>query len=483
MAGQDHNPKKTDTRKSKRLFITITVEVIILLLLFGVYRWYVGIKADKPGVNEVNQQESNETDSKTPGKDSTDVKDELSPEEKEALAQQAELKKGKEERENLIITADKLALGYQYEKAIKLIKGYEGSEGDYTVYPALTEAIDRLEKEKSELVLYGGTYQSITESNHIFFHSLVADPKKAFDGDSRSKGYNMYMATIKEFDKIIEKLYADGYVLVNVSDLTKQVKQENGSKGYKEAEIYLRPGKKPLVLSIDDVSYYKYMDGDGFASRIIIDENGKSSCEMKAEDGSITTGDYDIVPILDKFVEEHPDFSYQGAKGLIALTGYEGILGYRTNDKKSPTYEQDRKDAKRVADALKEEGWEFGSHSWGHKNMFTESLELLKTDTKKWLEEVEPLIGQTDVYVFPFGSDIEHTVGPYTSDKYDYLKEQGFNIYLGVDSKPWMQIKKDYVRMARRPIDGQAMLQYPARLKDLFNVGDIIDPDRPGINW
>ena len=38
-----------------------------------------------------------------------------------------------------------------------------------------------------------------------------------------------------------------------------------------------------------------------------------------------------MVPLIDRFVEEHPDFSYRGAKGIVALTGYNGILGYRTD--------------------------------------------------------------------------------------------------------------------------------------------------------
>lgn len=486
MTKQNNNPKK-------RIYTAIMIEVLILLVLFGVYRFYVTMRSDDtlPNTKTENQQTEKDSgiikSSEAKGADSSEAEGnddvgQLTPEEREALELQAKLSEERKDREDLIAKADRLALGYQYEDAIKLLKGYVGSDGDYTRYPVLTEAIDRLTKEQSELVLYGGTYDSITQINHIFFHSLIADPKKAFDGDSRATGYNMYMATIREFNKIIEKLYEDGYVLVNMSDLTERVKKDD-SESYQEAKLYLRNGKKPLVLSIDDVSYYEYMDTDGFAKRIIIDENGKSSCEMVAEDGSIITGAFDIVPLLDEFVEAHPDFSYQGAKGLIALTGYEGILGYRTNDKKSPTYEEDRRTAKKVADALKAEGWEFGSHSWGHKNMQKESFELLKRDTDRWLEEVEPLIGKTDIYVFPFGVDIEQSVGPYTSDKYRYLSKRGFRLFLNVNSKPWMQIRKDYIRMGRRPIDGQAMLQFPERLKDLFNPKDVLDPDRPPRNW
>lgn len=39
-----------------------------------------------------------------------------------------------------------------------------------------------------------------------------------------------------------------------------------------------------------------------------------------------------MVPLIDRFVEKHPDFSYRGAKGILALTGYNGILGYRTDE-------------------------------------------------------------------------------------------------------------------------------------------------------
>ena len=47
----------------------------------------------------------------------------------------------------------------------------------------------------------------------------------------------------------------------------------NGKMKYKD--IHLPKGKKPLVLSEDDVSYYEYMDGDGFATKLLLDEDGK----------------------------------------------------------------------------------------------------------------------------------------------------------------------------------------------------------------
>ncbi|NLK03226.1 MAG: polysaccharide deacetylase family protein [Clostridiales bacterium] len=387
------------------------------------------------------------------------------------------------EREAIIEEANKLTLSYDYDGAIDLIKTYQGKEGGYEVYPALLKAIEDLEAEKDSLLLYGGSYRSVTEFNHIFFHSLIADNSKAFDGDYDSVGYNMYMTTVYEFKKMMQAMYEDGYVLVSVHDLAKQITDEDGNTKFVPGEIYLPEGKKPFVLSQDDVNYYDYMEGDGFASRIVIGEDGKPTCEMILEDGSVVQGPFDIVPILDEFVEEHPDFSYKGAKGILALTGYEGALGYRTNDPTSPTYEQDKETVKEVARVLKENGWEFASHSWSHRNMGEKSFEFIKQDTDRWLEEVGSLIGPTDILIFPYGVDIERTMGHYSSNKYHYLKEVGFNYFHGVDSKPWMHLKDDYVRMTRRPLDGQAMLQFPERLQDLFILEEIIDPERPPMNW
>ena len=90
-------------------------------------------------------------------------------------------------------------------------------------------------------------------------------------------------------------------------------------------------GKIPFVLSQDDVSYYHYMDGDGCASKLVLDENGEVKNEYVDADGNVLVGDYDLVPLLDSFIKEHPDFSYHGRKGILAMTGYNGVLGYRTD--------------------------------------------------------------------------------------------------------------------------------------------------------
>lgn len=160
---------------------------------------------------------------------------------------------------------------------------------------------------------------------HLFFHSLVNDPTAAFDGDYTEDGYRLYMVTTTEFVRILEQMEAAGWMLVDIHDLYRE-----GPDGtITPVEPMVPPGRKPFVLSIDDLSYYEYMDGDGFAQRLEPDRNGEVATRITSSTGgSELTYDGDLVPILDRFVADNPDFSYQGVKGVVALTGYEGLFGY-----------------------------------------------------------------------------------------------------------------------------------------------------------
>lgn len=388
---------------------------------------------------------------------------------------------------SLIAQADRLAAGYDYDAAIKLLKsGSDPSE----------EAADRIAKyEQLKSTLVRADPYKVT---HIFFHSLIIDTSKAFDGDSKSKGYNQMMATKDEFEKIIQSMYDKGFVLVRLHDVAHEAVQEDGSKKFVQGDIMLPPGKKPFVMSQDDVCYYEYMDGDGFASRIIIGPDGKPTCEMKKDDGSVVTGNYDLIPILDDFIDKHPDFSYKGARAVIALTGYNGILGYRTDsayntDKYKQEhpgfdFEKERADAKKVAQCLKDNGYELASHSWGHRQMGTIPMDHFIADTDKWESEVEPLTGPSDIILFPFGSDIGDW-HPYAADnqRFQYLYSKGFRYFCNVDARQyWVQIGDDYMRQGRRNIDGFRMYYdlpetNPTKdhLSDLFDVSKVFDRRRP----
>ena len=390
-----------------------------------------------------------------------------------------------EKQENPMEQAALMAVQYDYDGAIELLK----SQPDYESNTDMQSAVSDYENTKATCTEY-----PLEQITHVFFHTLIKDTARAFDGDSDSNGYNQYMTTIDEFNKIIQSMYDKGYVMVSPHDMA--VINEDGTMS--RGSIMLPPGKIPFVLSQDDVSYYHYMDGDGFASKLVVDSNGEVKNEYIEDDGSVSTGDYDMVPLIDRFVEEHPDFSYRGAKGIVALTGYNGILGYRTDQSYEtrpddldankvewldahPDFSlaKEREGAKKVADAMKAEGWLFASHTWGHQNVGQIGLETLQTDTRKFKDNVDPLIGGTDIIIFAFGTDL---CGPedYHGDKFEYLKGAGYNYFCNVDSsKYYVQIRERYFRQGRRNLDGYRMYYHPELLEDLFDVKSVFDPVRP----
>ncbi len=247
--------------------------------------------------------------------------------------------------EKTIQRADRYASQYDYDRAIKVLK------------PVRTKETKQREEEYEQKKQ---TLLPVTKPvPHLFFHSLIADPNQAFDGDRKEAGYDDYMVTQQEFERILDALYKNNYVLVRPTDLAKEVNRK-----IVETPVRLPKGKHPLVLSQDDVNYYEYMKGDGFAKNLKVKDGKIVNTMVGKPDGA-----YDLVPIVDAFVQSHPDFSYKGAKGLLGITGYNGVLGYRSSYNQyghNKQVETARKQAKQTAVALKKDGWQFASHTYGH---------------------------------------------------------------------------------------------------------------------
>ena len=471
------------TMMSRHLPTFIVLLAITLLVgggVFTLYRFVLGKQPPRPGSSVQAAVSSAQADPSSGGVTSPGPSDE-------------DTQVIEDDVSRLIAQADRLAMGYDYDKAIDLVN----SSGLDVAEARVQEALGRY-----EAALVPADMNRIT---HVFFHTLIMDTSKAFDGDKDSGGYNSVMTTKDEFMKMLQAMYDRGYVLVRIHDIAYEETDGNGSKRFVKGKIMLPEGKQPFVMSQDDVCYYPYMDGDGFASRIVIGEDGKPTCEMVMDDGTVSTGSYDLVPLLEDFIQEHPDFSYKGARAIIAFTGYEGILGYRTASSysDSPTYEADREQAAKVAQCLRDNGWELASHSWGHLQLgvarnpedgFAISEERFRTDTDKWEAEVESLIGPTDILLYPYGNDIADWHA-YKDDnpRFQYLESKGFRYFCNVDASTpyWMQMGNNYLRMARRNLDGYRLYEDmtqtdPAkkRLSDLFDAAQIFDPARPTpVEW
>ncbi|GAB6154579.1 hypothetical protein JCM17380_33290 [Desulfosporosinus burensis] len=356
-----------------------------------------------------------------------------------------------------------LASEQQYKEA------YDALQTISEYYPNDTELLTKLTdyKKAQAMVLYQGPIE------HIFFHPLLAYPELAFDNDHQSKGFNDWFITVKEFKKILDSLYKNNYILIDIHAIFNN--SEDGKPLTVRKDLLLPAGKKPLIISIDDLNYYEYMIPNGTVHKLILDEQGNISTFSMSPQGVPTTSrDNEIIPILDQFVQKHEDFSLNGAKGILALTGYEGILGYRTHQLDSPNFEFEKNHALTIIKRLKETGWSFASHGYGHHDARKVPLTVLTRDTQRWLTEVAPLTGLTDVYIYPFGSSVLPG-----DPKFQYLLDKGFKVLCAVGPNPYSKSGNDYLMMDRRHIDGMALQSQAALLKGFFESSEIIDEDRP----
>ncbi len=403
------------------------------------------------------------------------------------------------EAQKMISDAQLLAAGYDYDGAIGMLMSISGYDTDASIQQMITDYTTQRD---------ACVAVEPTTVPHIFYHSLLNSTAKAFDvealGQGAVDGYNAWMVTVDEFDKITQRLYDAGYVYVRLRDLVIQTTDADGVVHFTpNTELKLPEGKKAIVLSVDDCSYYHSYAPASFPEKLVLDENGDVKCLYTDPAGNTSVGDYDVVPRLNSFLKEHPDGAYHGARGILAMTGYNGVFGYRTDtdyllqenlmeDQRAwldshpdYNYDQDVADATAVADALKEEGWEFASHTWGHLSVTDKSVDTLRTDNEKWVATVEPITGPVDTIIFAHGNDIGNWEGYSDNEKYDYYNSVGYHFYCNVDgSVPyWVQITDRYVRQGRIDVDGYrlylAMNGEDSSLSELINLDGVFNESRP----
>ncbi|MDD6793822.1 MAG: hypothetical protein PUE01_00170 [Clostridiaceae bacterium] len=271
---------------------------------------------------------------------------------------------------------------------------------------------------------------------HIFFHSLIVYPQLAFDDKGHpASGCNTWFVTVDEFKKMLPQLKERGYVLVG----------------------------------INDVNYYDYMKPDGFAEKLVVDDNNEVFTLVKNMEGKEEiTRDGDLVPILDDFIKDNPEFSYKGAKGTLAVTGYEGALGYRLDSESS------KEEAKKTAKALKADGWTFASHSFTHNGdgyfQGVQNYDNLQYDFNKWNELIKPIVGETNIYISPFGAMLE-------GSNINLVPENGFDIYCNVSRFPEDEYSGNLIITPRYNIDGYTLFNCKDSLNKLFfNADEVMTP-------
>lgn len=369
----------------------------------------------------------------------------------------------KAEAADCLTRAQAAAYSYDFQAAIDILDSFSGNIYNYDDLLALR---DYCKDSMDNTVQY-----SPEQVVNLSLQMLIAEPERAFADGKYANSYKTNFISTQEFSNLLNQLYTNGYVLVDMDDLVSVTTSESGA-AYSAKTITLPHSKKPLMLTQCQVNYYSYMvdpDGDGkadsngagFASRLIL-EDGQLKNEMVTTDGQTVVGDYDLVPILESFIAQHPDFSYHGARATLSFTGYEGILGYRHDT---------LPEAVPVLEELRSRGYTLGFYTYANSDYSASTAAQIDSEVQRWNKYIVPTLGQTDIMVYARSADIAGP-GPYSGDKFNTLHGHGFRYYLGycTDGTPWFVCDGTYVRQGRISVSAANLIDNAAWF------GGIVDP-------
>lgn len=367
------------------------------------------------------------------------------------------------EKDKALAEAADLALAYRYEDAIALLQNTDVLKDD----EGAAEDVVKYQQQLDAMYEYDGAI------GHLSFPNLVVDTERAFDGDDYAYIYQQNMITLEEFNNILNVLYESGYILIDIHSLASE--SESGSDVTMSEKLPAIPqGKKPLILSVENLNYSSVRNGDGVATKLALDEKGEVGALYTDEGGHDLIGAYDVVPVLEQFIDEHPDFSFRGARGIISLSGTSGVFGYQVEEGKSTDYENNKATVKQIAQKLREDGWCFAAAGYSYQEMGAMSYDTLKEDITKWQAVVGSVIGDCDILMYPYGSEVD-----YSTEKASFLINQGFRYLIGMWSEgDHIEVNNTYLRQTRRAITGYVLENYPNNFSTYFSVSSIKDSAR-----
>ena len=383
-----------------------------------------------------------------------------------------------EQKTNEILAeAERLAAGYNYEDAIKLLD----SVGDLTQYQDLQIKRSDYVNAQTSLIEYNNPH----DIPNLSFHVLIHDMAKALKSEQYGGSYNKNFVTTSEFTKILENLYRNGYVLVDFESFVGSSTDINGNQQFAPVPIKLPADKKPVMITETMVNYFAYMidpngdgttDHSGFASKLVVDGNGDIKAEYVDANGQTNVGNYDLVPILEDFIKQHPDFSYRGARAILAVTGHEGVFGYRINsavvaNKGNDYWEQEVAGAKEITNALREKGYTIACYTYKNDPYANWSSAQIQADLQSWTNQITSIIGNVDTFVFAKTSNI----ADYSGNAFQVMYQSGFRYFISNADSPMTEVKPTYVRQNRLMVTGETMQHYSSRFTGLFDCAAILE--------
>ena len=349
------------------------------------------------------------------------------------------------------------AAQYDYQGAIATLDAYKNEGRKLTT--EMQKAKEAYTAAMAELVIWDDP----TAITNLSFHALIEDTERAYADSAYAKSYRTKFISTAEFSAILEELYDNGYVLVNLDSCITATTDASGKTTYAAKPIYLPQGKTPIMITETLVNYFAYMvdgdgdgqpdaNGDGFANRLVI-KSGEIKAEYIDAAGNTLVGDYDLVPILDTFIKNHPDFSYRGAKAILAVTGEEGVFGWRINGDGDQAA-----GARDVVEVLRATGYQIACNTYGNLDYGTTSTTSITADLEAWNTEIAPVLDHVDIMVIGKGGNVEV---PKTlegsNSRFALIHEAGFHYIIGTSSKPDAKLTADYFYQSRLMVVGSEL--------------------------
>ena len=364
----------------------------------------------------------------------------------------------REEAEDLKTRAAAMASEYDYENAMKTLASYSGGLASHK---ELLNLYNSYKSALADLVVW----DDLSQIPNLSFRTLVADLAKASADPDRGSRYSKSYITTEEFSRILNQLYENGYVLVSLTDFAVPVTAEDGGVGVNRTSIRLPEGKKPIILTQEGVNYYSHMEScGGFADSLTVNANGELTCRMGETEGA-----FDLIPILNAFLAEHPDFSYEGARATIAVSGYEGLFGMELSEADA---------IKSVADKLRAQGYDIACYTYADMEYADYGVAGLQEDLDKWFADITPVLGGTDILVYPTGGDIKGQES-YSGSKYDALHGYGFRYFLGTgNGSSWGMTAPEYARQQRTVVTAANLASNPEWYAGMFDAATVLSSDR-----
>ncbi|MBE5746092.1 MAG: hypothetical protein E7359_02260 [Clostridiales bacterium] len=334
-------------------------------------------------------------------------------------------------RQVIINTAREYANNSEYKNAVEYLENKSNLFKDKST-------INSLITHYSKFFVKDGLVYCEIPPKIITLNKLIAYPLNAFNENINSENYDKNYITNNEFKNLLQELYLNDYMLINISDIYEYENEKIIKK-----DLYLPSNKKPLILLFNNINYYQ--EENPFIDKFIIDSKNKIACfNSKQTEKEQISYNTDFIPILEEFISNNKNFSFNNAKALISINKSGNVLGYDIS-KNNPNYSLEIQSLKKIVSHLKELGYQFSYVS------FIDDLnnnEVIETEFSFIQQELFPIFSNLKIFVSNFSNKL--------CNYYYKLNEIGFNIFIDFTENNYL-IKNNMLFLSSLKLNGEIL--------------------------